>query len=83
MRLNPLTDSWTLFSEARAVRPAFGSVLREAEEGQAPDPFLSGRERFAPHTLHSVNAPDGQWKVRVVPNRVPALKIEGVDRRSR
>lgn len=77
MRLNPLTDAWTLFSEARAVRPAFGSVLNEAVEQPAPDPFLAGRERFVPNTIHSAPGAHGGWQVRVVPNRVPALRIEG------
>jgi UDPglucose--hexose-1-phosphate uridylyltransferase len=76
MRLDPLTDAWTLFSEARGGLPAFGSVLREFEEHPAPDPFLAGRERFAPHALHSASD-HGSWQVRVVPNRVPALRVEG------
>lgn len=76
MRLDPLTDAWTLFSEARGVRPAFGSVRREAQELAYPDPFLAGREHFAPNALHTAVEQE-KWKVRVVPNRVPALRVEG------
>lgn len=76
MRLDPLTEAWTIFSEARAMRPAFGSVQREAEQEMAPNPFLGGLERYAPHTLHAAHEEHG-WKVRVVPNRAPVLRVEG------
>ena len=76
MRLDPLTEAWTIFSEARTVPPAFGSIVHEAESTQLADPFRAGLERFAPHTLHQspVNYP---WQVRVVPNAAPALRVEG------
>ncbi len=76
MRLDPLTRAWTLFSDARALPPAFGSVLAENGASAVPNPFLRGRERFAPHTLHEAKNGDG-WKVRVVPNRSPAVQVEG------
>jgi UDPglucose--hexose-1-phosphate uridylyltransferase len=76
MRLDPLTGAWTLFSEARAMPPAFRSAAQEAREQERMDPFLAGRERFAPQALHTVEE-GGQWKVRVVPNRAPVLRVEG------
>jgi UDPglucose--hexose-1-phosphate uridylyltransferase len=76
MRLDPLTEAWTIFSEARTARPAFGSVRRDAMESPVPNPFLAGLERFAPHTLHQTPGPLG-WQVRVVPNRAPVLRVEG------
>jgi UDPglucose--hexose-1-phosphate uridylyltransferase len=76
MRLDPLTDEWTLFSEARARQPASCSVLEEPGDA-ATDPFMSGHEQYAPHTLHQATTPQGDWRVRVIPNRVPLLRIEG------
>jgi UDPglucose--hexose-1-phosphate uridylyltransferase len=73
MRLDPLTEAWTIFSEARAVRPAFGSVLHDAG---APNPFLPGRESYAPRALHESRTAEG-WQVRVTPNRAPVLRVEG------
>lgn len=75
MRLDPLTRAWTLFSEARAGLPAFGSVLADGAAA-ARDPFVRGSERFAPQTLHETRMGEG-WQVRVVPNRAPVLKVEG------
>ena len=78
MRLDPLTEAWTIFSEARAIRPAFGSTRRERIEQPLPDPFLAGREQFAPHAIHTANAGEATpWQVRVVPNRAPVLRVEG------
>ncbi len=76
MRLDPLTDEWTLFSEARAHQAPAASVLEENAAQTAANPFLAGLEQYSPHTLHQVTA-DGQWKVRVVPNRAPVLRVEG------
>jgi UDPglucose--hexose-1-phosphate uridylyltransferase len=76
MRLDPLTEAWTIFSEARVVRPAFISVLHEHENSNSPDPFRAGFERFAPHTLHDAPA-NSPWQVRVVPNGAPILRVEG------
>ncbi len=74
MRLDPLTEAWTIFSESRATPPAFPSVLaRPAGES----PFAAGRENFAPHTLLSSTGESGAWQVRVVPNRAPILRVEG------
>lgn len=73
MRLDPLTQAWTLFSEARDLQPAFASVRHE---GIAGDPFLAGMEGLAPHTLHHAPGQE-KWQVRVVPNRAAVLRVEG------
>jgi UDPglucose--hexose-1-phosphate uridylyltransferase len=72
MRLDPLTQAWTIFSADRPVPPAFGSVRRDPAQ---ESPFVAGSERFAPQALHQ--APGPEWKVRVIPNRAPLLGVEG------
>jgi UDPglucose--hexose-1-phosphate uridylyltransferase len=74
MRLDPLTEAWTVFSEARAMPPAFRSV-RAQPTGESP--FVAGLESLAPQTLHSALTDSGAWQVRVVPNRAPMLRVEG------
>ena len=76
MRLDPLTDEWTLFSEARAHQPTAPSVLEERDDMAASNPFLAGMEKYAAHTLHQVER-GGEWRVRVVPNRAPVVRVEG------
>jgi UDPglucose--hexose-1-phosphate uridylyltransferase len=72
MRLDPLTQAWTVFSASRPIPPAFGSVRSEAPR---ESPFTAGSERFAPQALHA--SPGPEWQVRVVPNRAPILRVEG------
>lgn len=78
MRLDPLTQAWTIFSPARPIPPAFGSVRAEPA---MDSPFVAGAEQYAPQAL--LAAPEAGWKVRVVPNRAPILRVEGdADRHS-
>jgi UDPglucose--hexose-1-phosphate uridylyltransferase len=73
LRLDPLTKAWTMFSEARAIRPAYGAVR---DDPAGADVFSAGREEFTPQTLHQSES-NGGWQVRVVPNRTPVLRVEG------
>ena len=71
MRQDPLRLTWTLFSDAQ--KP---SLISCKKNSNAPTPFSAGRESFTPPALHEVKAGD-QWQVRVIPNRAPALHVEG------
>jgi len=77
MRLDPLTDEWTLFSEARAHQPPAPSVLGENAAQTLGNPFLAGLEAYAAHTLYESADAEGSWRVRVIPNRAPVLRVEG------
>src|SRR5215210_2232927 len=77
MRLDPLRQSWTVFTHSRLSRPPF---LRRPRNNVAPtfSPFTQGNEHLAPQPLYTTSAPDAdRWQVRVVPNRAPALRVEG------
>ena len=76
MRLDPLRESWTIFSGSRLHAPPFLARRRGAPPGEKLSPFAAGHEDLAPHTLYSKPS-SGQWQVRVVPNRAPALRVEG------
>ncbi len=73
LRLDALSQEWTIFSESRALPPAFAPITHER---LAASPFGAGLERYAAHTLHQENGAH-VWQVRVVPNRVPILRVEG------
>ena len=77
MRLDPLTDEWTLFSEARAHQPPAPSVLGENAAQTLGNPFLAGLEAYAAHTLYESADAEGSWRVRVIPNRAPVRRGEG------
>ncbi len=77
-----MTGRWVIIATDRAKRPT--DFVREKVQirGSASCPFCSGNESktppeiFAyPHDGRARNAPG--WTLRVVPNRFPALGIEG------
>ena len=82
IRIDPLTGQRAIIADARAGRP--GGELRP---GSAPhpdpaqDPFAPGHEDATPPEVHAVR-PDGSaantpgWRVRVFPNRYPALTAD-------
>ena len=75
MRLDPLRETWTIFSSARLHAPPFLNRRRGAP-AERFSPFSPGHEELAPHALYTKPA-SGPWQVRVVPNRAPALQVEG------
>lgn len=76
MRLDPLSEAWTIFAPGRSTPPEFASAGRESAASAPPSPFIAGRERFAPQTLHETRQGEA-WQVRVVPNRAPLLQVDG------
>jgi UDPglucose--hexose-1-phosphate uridylyltransferase len=82
LRHNPVTRRWVIIAEERALRPQ-DLILPEPEP--APGgfcPFCPGNERKTPPEIWSWRgngtAPNEPgWAVRVIPNKYPALRIEG------
>ena len=81
LRKDPLSQRWVIIAADRAKRPSDFEI--EADM-QPPvfDPFLSGNEDKTPHEIAAYrkagSAPNtAGWRVRVVPNKFPALQIEG------
>jgi UDPglucose--hexose-1-phosphate uridylyltransferase len=82
LRKDPITGRWVIISTDRAKRPS--DFLREsvAIKGVSSCPFCYGYESKTPGEVlqygrngSGPNSPG--WQVRVVPNRFPALGIEG------
>jgi UDPglucose--hexose-1-phosphate uridylyltransferase len=82
LRKDPITNRWVIISTDRAKRPT--DFVRESVEirGKGFCPFCYGNEGKTPPELlaygrngSGANSPG--WTVRVVPNKFPALGIEG------
>jgi UDPglucose--hexose-1-phosphate uridylyltransferase len=82
LRRDPITGRWVIISTDRAKRP--NDFLRESVhiEGKGFCPFCYGNETKTPAEVLAYgrngsgpNTPG--WSVRVVPNKFPALGIEG------
>ncbi|HET6841395.1 MAG TPA: galactose-1-phosphate uridylyltransferase [Candidatus Angelobacter sp.] len=82
LRKDPITGRWVIISTDRARRPS--DFVREPAvvKGTGFCPFCPGNEnRTPPEILAYRPAENGHegpgWKVRVIPNKFPALGIEG------
>ncbi|NIS73712.1 MAG: galactose-1-phosphate uridylyltransferase [Deltaproteobacteria bacterium] len=81
LRKDPITGRWVIISSERAKRPHdFAKVAVKRKGGLCP--LCPGNERMTPQEVFAVRG-DGSspnqpgWKIRVVPNKFPALMIEG------
>jgi len=81
LRRDPITDRWVIISTERGKRPTdFKAVQQEHKGGFCP--FDEGNEKYVPKEIYAIrdknSKPNGKgWKLRVVPNKFPALRIEG------
>src|SRR3990172_8646486 len=82
LRKDPITGRWVIISTERAKRPRdynLSSVI--PEEGKFC-PFCPGNESATPQEVMAYregnSPPNGPgWLLRVIPNKFPALMIEG------
>jgi UDPglucose--hexose-1-phosphate uridylyltransferase len=82
LRKDPISGRWVIIAKSRAKRPHdFESTARIQQKGGFC-PFCSGNEDKTPGEIIAYR-PSGSgpnhkdWRVRVVPNKFPALEIEG------
>jgi UDPglucose--hexose-1-phosphate uridylyltransferase len=77
LRTDPTTGRRVLIAEGRALRPNDFSVdaPTQAADHSASCPFCRGNEHQTPHELAVANDAAGEWQVRVVPNKYPALHL--------
>jgi len=79
-RRDPLHHVWVTFAPERQRRPQDFSPATLT--GGTLDPFAEGNERLTPPEVFAVREEETKpnepgWRVRVVPNRYPAVRIEG------
>ncbi|HVA50412.1 MAG TPA: galactose-1-phosphate uridylyltransferase [Pirellulales bacterium] len=86
LRYDLTTADWVIFAPSRALRPHhLPSAAPSAPSAAAPCPFCPGNEAFTPPEIYVArgggpNVPSN-WRVRVMPNKFPALRIEEDTRR--
>ena len=82
LRKDPVTGRWVIISTDRQKRPHDFRFERAAIIGREHCPFCPGHEAMTPPEVMAYrqngSAPNGPgWDVRVVPNKYPALQVEG------
>ena len=81
LRKDPVTGRWVIISTDRRNRPNDFLLERASVIGAEHCPFCAGHEGMTPPEVlafRNGSAPNGPgWDLRVVPNRFPALQVEG------
>src|SRR3990172_5270836 len=81
LRKDPIVGRWVIISKERGRRPhEYPQMKVDRHEGFCP--LCPGSERMTPpqnppHTRGAGGGGGGGWTLRVVPNKFPALRIEG------
>jgi UDPglucose--hexose-1-phosphate uridylyltransferase len=82
LRKDPVTGRWVIISTERRKRPNDFRFERPAIIGREHCPFCPGHEELTPPEVFAYRQNGGRpnsrdWEVRVVPNKFPALQVEG------
>jgi UDPglucose--hexose-1-phosphate uridylyltransferase len=82
LRCDPISGRWVIISTDRQKRPNDFRIERATTIGRDQCPFCPGREAMTPPEVLSYrqngSAPNTPgWDLRVVPNKFPALQVEG------
>jgi len=81
LRKDPVLGRWVIISTERGKRPSdFACPPKKREPKMCP--FCPGSEHLTPPEIFAVRPTDGGpnspgWTLRVIPNKYPALRIEG------
>ena len=81
LRRDPVVGRWVIISTERARRPSDFAPRPRPHKG-GPCAFCGGQERQTPEEVWALRPGRGEpntagWLLRVVPNKFPALRIEG------
>lgn len=82
LRKDPVLDRWVIIAAERGQRPVDFQVEPEPSSGKF-SPFTPGNEHLTPPEIMQIGRdpelPENTsgWRVRVVPNKYPALQDEG------
>ncbi|MBN1918819.1 MAG: DUF4931 domain-containing protein [Verrucomicrobia bacterium] len=82
LRKDPIVNRWVIIATERAKRPTDFATPDNGQQSAKGCPFCPGNETKTPPEIYAVRRdstrPDTEgWSVRVVPNKFPALRIEG------
>ncbi len=81
LRKDPVTGRWIIISTDRSKRPHDFQVTHVHPIGREACPFCPGHEELTPPEILAYRDGSGPntpgWEVRVVPNKYPALRVEG------
>ncbi|MCA9237477.1 MAG: DUF4921 family protein [Planctomycetales bacterium] len=78
LRIDPIVGRHVYIAEDRAGRPQDYADVEDVPSRRVNCPFCAGHEDETPAAAAETLGADGEWHVRVVPNKYPALADRGV-----
>lgn len=88
LRKDPVLSRWVIIAKERGSRPQFYEEPPPKASDPKLCPFCPGNEHMTPPELYAIRSNGSpangnhNWKLRVIPNKFPVLRIEGgLDRR--
>ena len=75
LRKDPISGKWVVIAPERMQRPNFLSATQGYEVDDSC-PFCQGNEVYTEATIQQFPV-DQTWQVRTIPNKFPALRVEG------
>ena len=82
LRKDYLLDRWTIVSERRAKRPdQFKQKVVEGDMGSSSCVFCPGNEEITPAEIGRVVDSSGNWTIRWIPNKFPAVAMDDDSKR--
>ncbi len=76
LRRDPVAGRWVIIATERTQRPEEFRATVTSSSKPSTCPFCKGNEAMTPPEIFGVRD-NGDWRVRVIPNKFPALKVEG------
>lgn len=78
LRFDPTSKDWVIFAPERRARPDQFARTSKPESATTRDscPFCPGNEHLTPDEVLRIDDGHGGWRLRVVPNKFPALRID-------
>jgi UDPglucose--hexose-1-phosphate uridylyltransferase len=82
LRKDPVLNRWVIISTERSLRPSDFQHAEKAAEDGGIDPFAEGNEHLTTQEIYALRSPNSApngpgWQLRVIPNKYPALGVEG------
>lgn len=82
LRRDPVVGRWVIIATERSRRPSDFPPAPVRPQGAGPCVFCPGQESRTPEEILALREPGSLpngpgWQLRVVPNKFPALRIEG------
>jgi len=76
LRCDPIVGRKVLIAEDRAGRPSDFTAVHVDEPSPSNCPFCVGHEGETPQAALEVPDEQGGWRVRVIPNKYPAVRLD-------